>query len=268
MGSLRNPIGPLPSAVYWRRRFVVLAIALLLILLLLWAVNLVLSGGSGGGAQDNGKGPASGPATAITPGPTDNPSATISDRPGGRDDLDENESESEGADADGDGDADGADGGKGAGGGSGGSGTDGEDVSGDGAVGGLRVCAAEDLKLSLRSARNEYAPGTRPKITLTVSNTAATACAVDFAPTATVITISDVDDTTVWSSDHCPTGQDARTARVPAGGTASHTVRWKRERSAENCATPDTKAVAAGTYLVEARLRGLTAQTSFVLAKD
>ena len=43
MGSLRNPVGPLPSTIYWRRRAVLLSVLGLLALLTVWVV------GTGGG---------------------------------------------------------------------------------------------------------------------------------------------------------------------------------------------------------------------------
>ena len=269
MGSLRNPIGPLPSAVYWRRRIVVLTIALLLILLIVWAVSLVWGDGDATRkAQDNGKGPdGGGPASSITPGPTDDPSATISDRPGGRDEI--------GGDG-GDEDAGGRRDRGGTGGGPGGdpTGDEASDTGGGGggeelpAGDGLPACAAENMTLELDSVRDEYPPDTRPTIRLTVSNTADAACAVDFAPTAAVVTITDMDDgDTVWASNHCPDDRGARLAKVPAGGSVTHTLTWDRTRSSRKCTTPEKGTVGAGTYQVTARLGELTDQTSFVLAK-
>ena len=257
MGSLRNPIGPLPASVYWRRRVVVLTLALLLILLVVWAVSLVWrDGGTTTNARQDGKGPeGDGPATVITPGPTDDPSATISHRPGGRDEIGEDADEGTGGSS---------------GGGDRGDGNapddDGASATGGGDGGGLRACTAEDVTLELDSARDEYPPGDDPKIRLTVSNTAASACAVDFAPTVAVVTITRMDDdATVWSSAHCPKDRRARPTRVPAGGTVTHTVTWNRTRSAATCATPTGGAVDAGTYQVKARLGDLTDETSFVL---
>ncbi|MDX6361056.1 MAG: hypothetical protein QOC85_59, partial [Streptomyces sp.] len=40
---MRNPVGPLPSSIYWRRRAVLLSVVGLLALLIVWVV------GSGGG---------------------------------------------------------------------------------------------------------------------------------------------------------------------------------------------------------------------------
>lgn len=278
MGSLRNPIGPLPSSIYWRRRAVVLAVLALLILLAVWAVRVIGTAGTGGTDQDGAKGD-DGPASAITPGPTDDPSATITQRPGGRDEV------GTGGDSDGTGATGGADPGTGGAGapngeaqedGKGGSSTGG---TGDDGVGlpagdGLRDCRSAEVSVSLRSVRNEYEPGTKPKVELVVKSRADTDCKVDFGPEAAVFTISDADGEAVWASDHCPADPDPVLARVPANGTAAYTLTWDRGYRAENtenagtCTTPSPGKAPPGTYLVEAEVAGKTAQTSFVLSKS
>ncbi|MBZ9643001.1 hypothetical protein K8369_27205, partial [Streptomyces sp. PSKA30] len=80
MGSLRNPVGPLPSSIYWRRRVVLLSVIALLALLIAWVLT------SGGGGSKNGADGSDGknPAPTITPGPSSSGPA-ISQAPGGRD---------------------------------------------------------------------------------------------------------------------------------------------------------------------------------------
>ncbi|WP_236073764.1 hypothetical protein [Streptomyces tardus] len=263
---MRNPVGPLPSSIYWRRRAVALALVAVLVVLVVWALSM---GGGGGnqagksGQDDRGEGAAS----SITPGPTSSESVP-DNRPGGRD---EDEEGSGGADDDED---------EGTG-GSGGSGSGGSDESGEseesgsdagsgggGDVDGLDACRSGQAKVSLVAARNEYAPGERPKLRLTVENTSGTPCKVDVNGDRAVFTIFDTDDKTIWSSEHCAAdGSDE--LRVAAREKTTHTLTWKRDRSAASCATPSAGAPKAGTYLVEVAIPGLgTAQTSFVLAKD
>ncbi|MBW5484207.1 hypothetical protein GPJ59_20565, partial [Streptomyces bambusae] len=80
MGSLRNPVGPLPSSIYWRRRAVLASVVALLALLAVWTVS---SGGGKGTTNGKGqKGPD--PVASITPGaPGSGPA--ITQAPGGRD---------------------------------------------------------------------------------------------------------------------------------------------------------------------------------------
>src|SRR5262249_10576458 len=67
VGSLRNPVGPLPSSIYWRRRAVLASAAALAALLAVWFVS---SGGGGTSTNGKGGGDGSGPARTITPGPS------------------------------------------------------------------------------------------------------------------------------------------------------------------------------------------------------
>ncbi|MEV8411989.1 hypothetical protein AB0P45_00005, partial [Streptomyces niveus] len=85
MGSMRNPVGPLPSSIYWRRRAVAATLIALLALLVVWVVTS--GGGDGGKKRDDGAN-GEAPAPSITPGPSGSGPA-ISEQPGGRDESGE-----------------------------------------------------------------------------------------------------------------------------------------------------------------------------------
>ncbi|WKX71831.1 hypothetical protein [Streptomyces sp. XD-27] len=272
MGSLRNPIGPLPSSIYWRRRAVALLLFVLLALLAVWAFSL---GGSGGGKHDESKGTGGdGAASTITPGP----SATTpvnSNRPGGRDEADDDE---DGSGSGGGGGNDGA-----AGGGSGGGGSGADGAQGIGSGEGVAVpadsllpdCKPGAVELTVRSVKggrvkSSYAADEKPTFEIIVKNSASSACKVDFGRASASLTITDSEDDHVWASDDCPKGSAVALIEVPGEGESKRTVVWDRERSAEGCATPSGGAAAgAGEYLVEAKVGGLgAAQVSFTLEKD
>ncbi|MYV52932.1 hypothetical protein GT042_10540, partial [Streptomyces sp. SID3212] len=80
MGSLRNPVGPLPSPIYWRRRAVAATLIALLALLVVW----IVTSGEDGGKKNDDRSDGANPATSITPGPSGSGPA-ISEQPGGRD---------------------------------------------------------------------------------------------------------------------------------------------------------------------------------------
>ncbi|MBB4783640.1 hypothetical protein [Streptomyces rapamycinicus] len=286
MGSLRNPIGPLPSSIYWRRRAVALALFIAIVLVVIWAFGW---GGSGGGGSDEGKGSGGGgPASTITPGPSSS-GPVNSERPGGRDESDGGGSGSGGSGGSGggsdDGGADASGGGAGGGSGSGGAGGS----SGGGAGGGigtgtgqglpagssLRDCRPGDVELTVRSVKdskvkNTWAPGEKPNFEIVVKNTKSSSCKVDFGRAAASLTITDAHNAHVWASDDCPEGSAAALVEVEGSGQTKRTVEWDRKRSAEHCATPSGSASAKpGTYLVEVKVDGLgTAKVSFVLEKD
>ncbi|KUJ67582.1 hypothetical protein ACZ90_27475 [Streptomyces albus subsp. albus] len=265
MGSLRNPIGPLPSSIYWRRRAVAVLLVALLAMLVVWALGL---GGSGGGKKDDSKGTGSGgAASTITPGPSST-APVHSGRPGGRDEA----SPGTGGDDD--------TGGNGADGGSGGSGGAGQGIgSGDGPIvpagSALPDCRAGAVELTVRSVKkgkvkNDYAPGEKPTFELVVKNSSVTACKVDFGHGSASLTITNGDNKHVWSTADCPKGAAVAYIEVPGRGETTRSVEWDRKRSTENCAKP-TGSASAGpdTYLVEAKVGHLAAaQVSFVLKKD
>ncbi len=270
MGSLRNPIGPLPSTIYWRRRAVAATLVALLALLIVWVVT---SGGDKK-SKDDSRPAGSGPAQEITPGP-DGSGPAISQQPGGRDESDDPAGDGSGGG--------GADAGSGGGPGDGGTGSGGgSDAGSGGASGGgtagqqvpasspLPDCTPTALRLSL-STELEYAPGEKPKFELVVKNTSATTCKADLGPRNAVLTITEAggDDDQVWSSKDCPRNAAGPLLKVPAGATVVHTVEWDRRKSSPQCATPPAGTAGPGTYLVEAKAPGEPVQrASFVLAKD
>ncbi|WP_414507234.1 hypothetical protein [Streptomyces sp. NEAU-L66] len=268
MGSLRNPIGPLPSSIYWRRRAVALAIVVLLALLVVWALNW---GGDAGKSSDEGKGAqGDGPATSITPGPS--ASGPVNDqKPGGRDESGDDVGD-EGSDS-GSGGSGAAGGGSGSSGG--GSGSGGGPIgqgSGKNAVSAgssLPNCVSGKAELVLHSVKRSYAPGARPKFELTVENAAGAACKVDLGQKATVLTISDAaGDDRVWASNDCPSGTEPALLQVPAKGSVQRVIEWDRRASGPQCATPSSAKVPAGKYEIEAKVPGLeAARTTFVLAE-
>ncbi|GAA0928137.1 hypothetical protein [Streptomyces thermoalcalitolerans] len=274
MGSLRNPVGPLPASIYWRRRIVLLSAVALLALLITWLLSL-----GGGDRKDNsGKSDSKHPApSTITPGPSGSGPA-ISEHPGGRDESDDES-------------AGGADSGAGAPGGTGGSGSGSGGAAGgdgDGARGGesdgtrsgggtgpalpagstLPNCTPSAVKLTLRSVRNSYDPEEKPALELVARNSSGSDCKIDLGPKTAVVTISQADsDDTYWSSADCPKTAGSRLYRVPAGSSITYTITWDRKPSAAQCATPPAGSARAGTYLVEAKVPGYDdrLRTSFVL---
>ncbi|MGP3971137.1 hypothetical protein [Streptomyces sp. 6N223] len=273
MGSLRRPVGPLPSSIYWRRRLVVLLGIALIVLLVVWAWNSV-GGGGGDDTEPAGDGKGGGPAESITPGPTPSESF-IDERPGGREEPEpdpETEPEPDPSDDDGTGDAGdsgdagggtGGSGGTASGGGAGGGGTDDAE--------GLAACAPGDVSLSLSSAENEYGLDEVPELVLTVENVSGVSCAVDFGYSALTVTITDAGAEQVWSSADCPDGAASLPTAVWADDSATYTIEWDRYHSTGDCDPARGPAAAAGTsYLAEATLSGFpdVPQAPFRLDND
>ncbi|MBM9438823.1 hypothetical protein [Actinacidiphila bryophytorum] len=291
MGSLRNPVGPLPSTIYWRRRVVVFALVALIAALVIWAVT---SGGGGSGNSSSAPTGSHTPAASITPGPV--PSGThISGRPGGREtapsdggtgaDGGTGDGTSAGATA-GDsgggttgatsgttaGTSAGADGGTGTPGGGTGGASAGTGASGDQVPAGstLPDCSPGTVTLSLTSAQNTYAPGEDPVFQLHATNSGTVTCKVDFGPRNAVFTVTKTpDDSHVWASDDCPASTASYLLQVPAHGSTTYTLHWNGRTSSPHCATPKGGQAAPGNYLAQAQLPGYgTKSVPFVLSQD
>ncbi|MDQ0933111.1 hypothetical protein [Streptomyces turgidiscabies] len=281
MGSMRNPVGPLPSSIYWRRRAVLLSALALLTLLGIW---IVASGGGGGNKGTDG---ANGkdPVRTITPGPSGSGPA-ISQAPGGRDESGSTDTGGSGSGSGSAGSGGGTGGSAGTGGSGGGSGSAGTGAGGAGADDGvngsvgsgdtlpagstLPNCTAGVVQLSLRSVQNTYAPDETPTFQLVAKNPSANDCKIDLGPKAAVVTITQTSShDAIWSSDDCPKDTAGLLFRVSAGDSITYTFEWDRKASAPECATPKAGSATADTYLVEAQAQGFPkAQTSFVLDKD
>ncbi|MFJ4185575.1 hypothetical protein [Kitasatospora sp. NPDC089509] len=277
MPSLRQPVGPLPASIYWRRRVVVLVAVAAVVALIAWLMS-----DQGGGGDDGSQSKAAQavpsqsqtPAQAITPGAS--PSGPAAHPAGG--------GSSGGPVASGGGSevglSGGGTGGAGGAGGSGGTGGSGGGANGgSGGAGGtggsggsggppavnttevmaLPVCSSSQVALELAGTQNSYQPKDKPKLALTVKNSSGANCRVDLGRTASVITVSSGgNNDRVWSSGDCPPDKGNIWVQIPANGSQTETFTWDRSRSKPQCATADQTAPANGTYVVLAELTGLS----------
>ncbi|MFE3553734.1 hypothetical protein ACFXKW_02530 [Streptomyces sp. NPDC059193] len=266
MGSLRNPVGPLPSSIYWRRRAVLASVVALLALLAVWTVS------SGGGkSSTNGKGQDHpDPITSITPGPAGTGPA-ISQAPGGRPESGGSGTGSEGGGSAGTG----KNGEPGSGTGTGGAAGAGSGTGGGGAPvpadPALPTCAPTALQWEVKSVKNEYEANEKPRLELVARNIAGTTCKVDLGPKQAVLTILQATSgKAVWSSADCPTGPGSAFYRLPAQGETKQSLEWDRKFSAaDQCQAPPAGAAGPDTYVVEVKSPGMpVARTSFVLKQD
>lgn len=287
MGSLRNPVGPLPSSIYWRRRAVLFCLLAVVTALVAWALTSGGGGGKGSGAPTGSHTP----IATITAGPA--PSGThISGRPGGRDTAPPaGSSGGSGTDGGSSAGTSGSSGSPGSAGTDGGTGTasdagtsgGGSSSGGTGGSGGtsgaaaplpadssIPTCDPSRIQLTLTSVSNSYSPGETPAFQLRAANSGDQTCKIDFGPRSAVFTVvtATSDNHHVWASDDCPaTGSDE--LQVPAHSSTTFTERWNEKTSSPKCASPKGAQASPGTYLVQAQLPGhQPKQVSFVLSAD
>ncbi|MFD7730587.1 hypothetical protein ACFV6F_09430 [Kitasatospora phosalacinea] len=277
MPSLRQPVGPLPASIYWRRRLVVL-VALAVVVLVIG----VLAFGSDGGKQKKtgGSSPLPAPAQSITPGASPTGPA-ITTRPGGGSGGGSGGSSGgaggeisvTGGNSSG-GSGTGTGGSTGGSGGGTGTGTGGSRPGGGASpavntteVMALPVCTTSQLTLELAPAQNSYAAKELPKLALTVRNSSAAGCRINLSHEYSFLTVTSSANERVWSSADCITGRTDAWAQIGGNSGVTETFTWDRTRSKPQCATPDPAPAQPGNYLVQADLTGpaggpLTARTS------
>ncbi|MGK4581517.1 hypothetical protein [Kitasatospora sp. HPMI-4] len=280
MPSLRQPVGPLPASIYWRRRVVVSAVLLAVIALVVW---LTTAQGDGKKPVDKTAQPA--PAQSITPGASPTGPA-ITSRPGGGSGGSGSVSGGGGGEVSLTGGTTGS-AGSSAGGASGGSGSSAGGASGGSNGGGsngaaasppvntaavmaLPICSASQVALELAGTQNSFESNDKPRLALTVRNSSGANCRVDLGRTASAIVVTSAANERIWSSADCPTDKQANWVEIAAGNGLTETFTWDRSRSKPQCASPDGSTAQAGNYLVQATLTGpsggpITARTSIRL---
>ena len=177
MSTIRNPVGPQPPEVYWKRRALVL-VGLLAIVVVIILIVVRPGGGT------------------PTPNPTKPTSTTASD-----------------------------------------SGTDSGDV---------KECDPADVTLTAVTDKGGYNAGEQPLISMTITNSGASACTINAGTDAQEYVITSGSDQ-IWSSRDCQTDPQATVTTLEPGVAKSTTpFPWDRTRSATTTCDAERAQVAAG----------------------
>ena len=222
---MKLTVGPLPPAVYWRRRAVVLAGVLAIVLLLVYSC-----GGSGSDANPTSD-------DAKTKGsPTPSGITYPSEEPQASDDPD--------ASPPGSGDS---------------SGGEGSSSGGSVSVDDAPQCADSELSVAAQPARRETPEGARLKVTLVFTNISDRPCKRDIGADEQEVRLLD-GDKRLWSSDDCRPQQGSQVEVLyPDRPVRRFWVTWDGKSSAPKC-EGDRKVVDAGMYELVARLGAITSQ--------
>ena len=273
MGTFRNPVGPLPSNVYWRRRLVVLGIPLFVIAMVAYACT-----GTSGTPQNTAGGVAHSSASPTGSIITPLPQQTESGPPGNS-----YPGEPTGTGAAG-GAAGGANGGAagGTGGGTGGTGStagagaaNGGTAGGTGGTGstgansggaGCLLTLSVALDRTSSSGPVSYPAGTYPTFRITASDTGTGNCTVNVSGRTLVVTVAEAGGSKpAWNSSICSGANDLRV--LGPTDTQTYPVVWKRwESQGTECPVSQLPTVPLGSYTVSASTDGVTANpVQFIL---
>jgi hypothetical protein len=231
---MRLTVGPLPPAVYWRRRLAILGALLLVVVVFLYAC----SGGDGGknggkGGGQNGTQSGSQPARpGRTPSPSPGPSGSAppsalpplgSLPPEGGEPVDQGAA-SPGADG---------------------------SLAPAGASG---LCTDEEMVVTAVPQAPSVARGAYVNFTLKIKNNSNRTCTRDVGADAQELFLLDASKAKMWSSDACDAqhGGDVRTFRP--GIEAQFFVTWDGKATSSGCAGRPLPA--AGRYQLVGRLSG------------
>ena len=117
-------------------------------------------------------------------------------------------------------------------------------------------CSKADLKVTAKIDRTKAAVGEGLHITMSVTNTSATACVRNLGSGVNEVAIVS-GETTVWSSDYCNPSTAKKDTTLSAGETWAIEVVWNGKITRTGC---DVRGKApAGTYYATARNGKLTA---------
>jgi hypothetical protein len=126
------------------------------------------------------------------------------------------------------------------------------------ATGGTPACADADLQLLASLERKNVAYGSMPKLHLTVRNTGSEACRRDVGANAQELLVMD-GTRRLWSSDDCQPLRGTSVRTLQPGEKRVYTVTWSGKDSTPGCKAARTR-VSPGTYHLMARLDSLASE--------
>lgn len=255
---MRTTVGPLPSAVYWRRRAIVLGAVLLGVIVLFVSCS---------GGDDDKNGAASPTPSAATPtvssSPTEEPSftdvppgATNPSRPAPSD------LESSGAGSGPSGSSTGSSAGAGSSTGTG-TGTGTGVSAADGST-----CASSEIFITAIPAATTVKRGTTTQITLKVKNVSARTCTRDVGADLQELYIESGADK-IWSSDTCSNAHGSDVQSFTANGEREYNRSWNgMQDSTCNGEAAAGGAPSPGQYQIRARLGDLVSDPVTITITD
>jgi hypothetical protein len=212
MSTIKNPVGPEPSKVYWRRRVLVL-VGLLAVIAII--VLIIVRPGSSSNVGSETTPTASSTTQSSSPPTTPTVPQDVPAEPLG----------------------------------------DGETAA----------CDAASIQVTPVTDADTYPAGVNPQLSISLTNTGATACSINVGTAQQVYTIRSGEEQ-YWISTDCQADPSDMPTVIEAGATlASTPFAWDRTRSApDTCASPDRPQVPAGgaSYHLDVSIGGFASSVS------
>lgn len=127
-------------------------------------------------------------------------------------------------------------------------------------------CADGDLSVTARTDAPRYAAGTKPVLSLVVTNTGSAPCVRDLDAAKQAVAVVVRPGEGLWGSNDCSPGDTDDVRTLAPGEEAVFSVRWSGKTSAPGCAGART-VVPPGDYQLLARLDDIVSEPAkFTLA--
>lgn len=120
-------------------------------------------------------------------------------------------------------------------------------------------CPSADVVVSLSSNGDSYAPGARPRFTMSVVSTSGRSCVFNIGPRHLSLVISS-GSVRVWGSADCLHGSGTQVATLRRGVPVQRKLTWDRTLSSPGCRMPHT-AAQPGAYTATASDAGTHSHT-------
>ena len=118
-------------------------------------------------------------------------------------------------------------------------------------------CGSSDLEVAASTDADKYAPGTLPRLSVTVRTRGTVSCVLTESPSARTWTIVSGADQ-IWTTAGCQSGHTASRTVLKPGAQVRHTIVWNRHRSDKKCAI--STAATPGTYQLIVIVNGVRSQ--------
>lgn len=113
-------------------------------------------------------------------------------------------------------------------------------------------CPDSVISVEATTDSSTYPVGSKPRLTLSITNTGTVACTRDVGPKANELMITS-GGFHVWSSDDCNASDETNVSVLEPGKTVASSITWKGRLSQKGCPEGSDEQAKAGRYDVQGR---------------